>query len=190
MEDGPATLTWTPPAWLRVETVDLAVLSHVDERMRFVIGLAERNVAHQAGAPYAAAVFDSLSGSLIAAAVNLVTTAQCSSAHAEVVALSCAQAAVGNYDLGTGADLQLVTSAEPCLMCLGATFYSGVRSLVCGAREEDWRRFGFDDLGKPANWVGQLEAHGVATTRDVLRDEAIAPFEAYARAGGQAHSGR
>jgi tRNA(adenine34) deaminase len=53
-------------------------------------------------------------------------------AHAEIVALRAAAAAVGNYRL-TGATL--VVTIEPCLMCVGALVHARIGTLVYGAAE-------------------------------------------------------
>jgi tRNA(adenine34) deaminase len=53
-------------------------------------------------------------------------------AHAEIVALREAAAAVGNYRL-EGVDLYV--TLEPCLMCVGALVHARVRTLIFGARE-------------------------------------------------------
>ncbi|MEM8491419.1 MAG: tRNA adenosine(34) deaminase TadA [Pseudomonadota bacterium] len=53
-------------------------------------------------------------------------------AHAEVLALRAAGAAVGNYRLP---DSVLYVSLEPCTMCCGALVHARVRELVFAARE-------------------------------------------------------
>jgi tRNA(adenine34) deaminase len=53
-------------------------------------------------------------------------------AHAEILALREAAAAVGNYRL-TGVDLYV--TLEPCLMCVGALVHARVRTVIFGARE-------------------------------------------------------
>ena len=40
---------------------------------------------------------------------------------------------------------EMVASTQPCAMCLGATPWSGIRRLVCGARDEDAEEIGFDE---------------------------------------------
>ena len=164
----------------------------VEERMRLVIELARLNVEHGTGGPFAAAVFDAESGALVAPGVNLVVPAQCSSAHAEIVALSIAQRGLGTYDLGgPGCPvLELVSSTEPCAMCLGAVPWSGVRRLVCGARDEDARAIGMDEGEKPADWQGALARRGIAVVRDVLRSEAADVLSQYARGGGEIYNSR
>ena len=157
-----------------------------DDRMRLVIRLAQLNIDHQTGGPFGAGIFDSESGRLIAAGVNLVESANCSIAHAEMVAIALAQQALGSYDLGArqGTVCELVSSAEPCAMCLGAIPWSGVQSLVCGARDEDARLIGFDEGAKPDRWVESLERRGIAVQRDVLREEARAVLLDYQKRGG------
>ena len=68
--------------------------------MRLVIELARTNFQRDTGGPFAAAVFDEASARLVAIGVNRVVPMRCSSAHAEVMALSLAQRAAGTHDLG------------------------------------------------------------------------------------------
>lgn len=53
-------------------------------------------------------------------------------AHAEIVALRAAAAALGNYRL-TGATLYV--TVEPCLMCVGALVHARIATVVFGATE-------------------------------------------------------
>jgi len=186
---------WTVrvPDW--VEAVVLGpddVFRTVEERMRLVIDLSRRNVARGTGGPFGAAVFEVGSGRLVAPGVNLVESANCSVVHAEIVAIAIAQQVVGRYDLGgEGMPVcELASSAEPCAMCLGAIPWSGVRRLICGARDEDARRIGFDEGAKPPDWVASLKARGIAVLRDVLRDEARAVLQDYADTGGVIYNAR
>jgi tRNA(Arg) A34 adenosine deaminase TadA len=126
------------------------------------------------------------SGRLISVGVNLVESADCSIAHAEMIAIAVAQRVIGSYDLSGEKDIayQLVTSTEPCAMCLGAIPWSGVRSVLCGARDEDARSIGFDEGHKPPNWVKSLDSRGISVVRDVLREQAKAVLLEYGRRGG------
>jgi tRNA(Arg) A34 adenosine deaminase TadA len=69
-------------------------------------------------------------------------------------------------------------------MCLGAVPWSGVSRLICGARDEDARRIGFDEGSKPTNWIGELEQRGIVVVRDVLRQKAVKVLEEYKASGG------
>ena len=156
-----------------------------EERMRFVIALARRNVQEGTGGPFAAAVFDD-KGGLIAPGINLVTASNCSVLHAEIVALMLSQKALARYDLSDGGRqrFELVSTTEPCAMCFGALPWSGVQQLVCGARDEDARDVGFDEGPKLVDWVSALNSRGIAVQRDVLREEAATVLREYVAAGG------
>lgn len=163
-----------------------------EDRMRLVVELSQLNVDHGTGGPFGAGVFDLSTGRLVAPGVNLVASFNLSFAHAEMVALMVAQRVVGHYDLG-GEGMparELVASTEPCSMCLGATPWSGVRRLVCGAREEDARAIGFDEGPKMADWVAALERRGISVVRDVCRTEAAAVLRHYAESGGAIYNAR
>ena len=70
-------------------------------------------------------------------------------------------------------------------MCLGACLWSGVRRVVCAARDEDARAaVGFDEGPKPQNWQAELNARGVDVQIDCLRDEAVAVLQQYKAQGG------
>jgi len=162
------------------------ICSSVEERMRLVVKLSRLNIEHKTGGPFGAGIFESQSGRLIGAGVNLVELADCSIAHAEMVAIAVAQRVLGCYDLAGGKDVayQLVTSTEPCAMCLGAIPWLGVRSVACGARDEDARSIGFDEGHKPENWISSLESRGISVVRDILREQAKAVLSEYGRRGG------
>ena len=163
-----------------------------EERMGLVVGLARENVRRASGGPFGAAIFERTTGRLLAPGVNLVVRAGCSVFHAEIVAIMVAQKVLGNFDLGgeSGVAYELVTSTEPCAMCLGAVPWSGVRGLVCGARDEDARAVGFDEGAKMSAWIPALEERGIPVTRDVLRDEAAAVLREYAALGGEIYNSR
>jgi tRNA(Arg) A34 adenosine deaminase TadA len=163
-----------------------------EDRMRLVVELSGSNVDHGTGGPFGAGIFDLSTNRLVAPGVNLVVAANLSAAHAEMVAIMIAQQVIGHFDLG-GEGLpayELVTSTEPCAMCFGATPWSSVRRLVCGAREEDARRIGFDEGPKMPDWVVSLEHRGISVARDVCRDEAAAVLRYYAESSGTIYNAR
>jgi tRNA(Arg) A34 adenosine deaminase TadA len=156
------------------------------DRMRYVVDLARRNVGYGTGGPFAAAVVAAATGAVRSVGVNLVVAEANSTAHAEMIAIQLAQADLGSHDLATapGGPYELISSVEPCTMCLGAVVWSGVRTLVCGATDNDARAIGFDEGPKPPDWVAALRHRGIAVHRTVLRSEAAAVLQAYADAGG------
>ncbi|MFP4165161.1 MAG: nucleoside deaminase [Chitinispirillaceae bacterium] len=163
-----------------------------NQRMELVIELARKNIRKKTGGPFAAAIFDTADGRLIAPGVNLVTSANQSIAHAEMVAIMQAQSRLSTFDLGgPGMPVcELVTSTAPCAMCLGAVPWSGVRALVCGARDEDARNIGFDEGSKRPDWVEELEKRNIRVTNDVCREEAVGVFKEYVNQGGIIYNGR
>ena len=71
-------------------------------------------------------------GKVIARACNQPISATDPTAHAEIVALRAAAAAVDNYRL-SGATLYV--TIEPCLMCVGAMIHARVGLVVFGTTE-------------------------------------------------------
>jgi len=155
-----------------------------DARMRLAVALAAENVRRQTGGPFGAVVVVERSGRLLGAGVNRVIETGVSLAHAEMLALSLAQREVGDWNLGGHSAVQLVTTCEPCAMCFGAIPWSGVSSLVWGARKEDAEAAGFDEGDKPVNWADTLRARGIRAQGDVLRSDAAAVLAEYARSNG------
>jgi tRNA(Arg) A34 adenosine deaminase TadA len=168
-----------------------APLKTAEQRMSLAVALSAENVKRHTGGPFGAIVVEKDDGRLLGAGVNLVTSLELSIAHAEMVALSLAQSAVKNWNLGAEFDAELITSCEPCAMCFGAVPWSGVSSLVAGARKEDAEAAGFDEGDKPENWIQTLEKRGIRTRTDVMREEAAAVLSKYARREGAIyHPGR
>ena len=162
-----------------------------EERMELAITLAVSNIRNNGG-PFGAAIFEQYSGRLVAPGINLVLQSNCSVVHAEIVAIILAQQKVANFDLGAEGlpDYELVTTTEPCAMCLGAIPWSGINSLVCGARDEDARSLGFDEGDKPDDWPQKLQSRTISVTRDILRYKAKAVLQQYVDAGGIIYNGR
>jgi tRNA(Arg) A34 adenosine deaminase TadA len=176
------------PDWLEdFRAKHPAMLCDDRGRMALVLELTRRSVRQGTGGPFGAAVFEAATGRLLSLGVNLVVRTHCSAAHAEIVALASAQQSTGHHDLGAAVPggCILVSSAEPCAMCLGALPWAGIGRLVCAARDADVRAIGFDEGDKPANWPGLLQDRGIAVTRDLMRDDAIEILRLYRASGGE-----
>lgn len=163
-----------------------------EDRMRLVVELSRLNVERGTGGPFGAAIFERETGRLLAPGMNLVVPSSCSVAHAEMVAIMIAQQVVGDFDLGSEGKpaYELYASTEPCAMCFGATPWSGVRGLLCGARDEDARAVGFDEGAKLPDWITALEERGISVERDVLREDAARVLRDYANSGGEVYNAR
>jgi tRNA(Arg) A34 adenosine deaminase TadA len=102
---------------------------HDETTMRIALGLAQAGAAG-GEAPIGAVILDPASGEIIARAANAPIASRDPTAHAEILALRAAGAALGNYRL-TG--LTLVVTLEPCAMCAGAISHARIGRLVFGA---------------------------------------------------------
>ena len=173
------------PGWVEPFLVDWQQpLVSIDPRMQLAIALSKESVVQKTGGPFGAVVVHEKTGELVSVGINLVTTAGLSIAHAEMVALSLAQLSMGQWNLSHSGPLQLVTSCEPCAMCFGALPWSGISSLICGARKEDAEEAGFDEGDKPDQWVASLQNRGIEVERGVLRSEAASVLAYYRDTGG------
>lgn len=173
------------PGWVLVFLQDWQEpLATTSQRMKLAVALSEENVRQHTGGPFAAVVVNEESGELVSVGINLVTKTGFSIAHAEILALTLAQSAVGEWNLSHAGPLQLVTTCEPCAMCFGAVPWSGVKSLVCGARKKDAEAAGFDEGDRPDHWVRSLQRRGIVVQCSVMRHEAAAVLKRYSATGG------
>ena len=161
------------------------------ERMRLAIALARENVLRGTGGPFGAAVFESDSGKLVSVGMNLVVAHHNCTLHGEMVAFMMAQQRLASYTLRAEGmpRHELVSSCEPCAMCLGATSWSGVQRLVYGATADDARRLGFDEGPVFAESYDYLATRGIEVVRALCRDEASAVFEIYRERNGSIYNG-
>jgi len=184
----------TLPPWLEdmISGRDI-VIPDPEERLRWVIGLSRRNVEQASGGPFAAGVFAAPKGRLLAAGVNRVEPLSLSPAHAEIMAIAFAQKRLQHWDLGRDAALptELVTSSQPCLMCLGAVLWSGVTNLIYGATAVDVTSIlGFDEGPLPAAWPQEMLNRGIKVEGGRLRGEAVAVLELYKSKQGTVYNSR
>lgn len=93
--------------------------------------LAEAAKARDAGeVPIGAVVVHD--GRVVGTGFNQPISAHDPTAHAEVVALRAAAAAIGNYRLSNAT---MYVTLEPCLMCVGAMVHARIGLVVYGAAE-------------------------------------------------------
>ena len=104
-------------------------LADHEKWMRRALALADR-AANEGEVPVGAVVVRD--DQLLGEGWNQVISASDPTAHAEIVALRDAAAAVGNYRL-PGATLYV--TLEPCTMCAGAMVHARIAQLVFAASE-------------------------------------------------------
>jgi tRNA(adenine34) deaminase len=99
-----------------------------------------------------------LDGRIIAAAHNRPIASSDPTAHAEVLALREACAALGTYRLN---DAVLYVTLEPCVMCIGAMLNARIARLVFGAWDEKAGAVGsVYDIGRDGRLNHKLEIRG------------------------------
>ena len=140
--------------------------------------LGEAAAAERAGeVPVGALVV--VDGRIVARGHNRPITDHDPSAHAEIVALRAAGAALANYRLVEG---ELFVTVEPCLMCVGAAVQARLRRVVYGCADPKGGALGglFD-----ATAAARLN-HRFAVTGGVLAAESQALLQRFfqARRGG------
>jgi tRNA(Arg) A34 adenosine deaminase TadA len=179
-----AQLHLTLPPWVHAAVdVDRAYPDD-DAQVALAIELSRRNVEHASGGPFGAAVFTD-AGRLVGVGVNRVVAHNCSSAHAEVMALSTSQQRLQQFRLNAASPgMRRAPSAPPCAMCTGALIGAGTDTVLTGARADDVQTLaGFDEGPLPADWRGELERRGIAVKVDLRRDEACAVLRSYGESG-------
>ncbi len=191
------SVTLSLPNWVELEFAETALgFPTIEERMKLVLRLAQRNIEEKTGGPFGAAVFEIESGKLISAGVNIVVPSKCSLAHAEAMALMLAEQSLGTYNLAAGhlPGLELVTSAQPCIQCFGNIWWSGIERLIIGAASSDVESItGFKEGPIPANWVSLLENRTkplkpIRVIRGLMAEESKRLLKRYAEQGGEIYN--
>jgi guanine deaminase len=92
------------------------------------------------GGPFGAVI--SKDGCIIAESNNKVVLNTDPTAHAEILAIRRAAGFLKTHDLD---GCVLYASCEPCPMCLGAIYWSGIKRVVYSSGRHDAASAGFDD---------------------------------------------
>jgi len=174
------------PAWLSEHIQSYSQSTKLNKRMDFVIAASKKNIEMKTGGPFAAAIFEIGSGKLISLGLNLVESQRLSILHAEILAISLAQQALKTYNLDSNPEIkyELLTSTEPCAMCLGAIPWSGVQRVVTGASSSIAEAIGFDEGAKPGDWKKALEARKIEVITQIQQASAEQVLKQYSLAGG------
>lgn len=111
-----------------------------EDFMRRAIDLSQEKMHENCGGPFGAVIVRG--GKIIAEGWNAVTSTHDPTAHAEVMAIRKASAAIGDYSLS---GCEIYTSCEPCPMCLAAIYWARLDRIFYANTREDAARIGFDD---------------------------------------------
>ncbi|MCX6333068.1 MAG: nucleoside deaminase [Bacteroidia bacterium] len=107
--------------------------------LKHAIRIADKGIEDGYG-PFGAVI--AKDGNIIAQAKNKVVLSHDPTAHAEVLAIRKASSLLKTHDLS---ECVLYASCEPCPMCLGAIYWSGIRKVVYASDRNDAERSGFSD---------------------------------------------
>ena len=113
--------------------------------LRAAIKIADDAIV-EGGGPFGAVITSK--GTILASSSNRVVINHDPTAHAEILAIREAASLLGTHDLG---GCVLYASCEPCPMCLGAIYWSGIRRVVYASGRSDAAAAGFDDEWYRAN---------------------------------------
>lgn len=148
--------------------------------MRMAIALSEKNVLQNKKTPFGAVVVRN--GEVVGEAHNEVDAQNDPTAHAEIVAIRRACKNLGRVRLE---DCELYTSCEPCPMCIGAIYWSGLERIYYANSKADAKAVGFSDQFIYEELERPL-AERTLPMEQLLRDEAIAVFKTWSEQQNQA----
>jgi guanine deaminase len=107
--------------------------------LRRALELAAKSIK-EGGGPFGALI--TKDGKIISEGSNRVVLSHDPTAHAEIIAIRRASATIRSHDLS---GCVIYTSCEPCPMCLGAIYWSGIKKVVYASDRKDASRAGFND---------------------------------------------
>ena len=139
--------------------------------MREAIKLSLENVESGNGGPFGAVIVKE--GKIIGRGINLVTSLNDPTAHAEMVAIREACAFLGTYQLE---GCTIYCSCEPCPMCLGAIYWARPDKIYFANTKEDAAEVNFDDQFIYEEVARPLSERKLFTGQ-VLREEALVAFQ-------------
>ena len=118
-------------------------------------------------------------GKIIARAFNQVEMLKDATAHAEMLAITQAEAAVGDWRLN---DCDLYVTKEPCAMCAGAIVHVRLRRVIFGCADPR--------SGAAGGTINLLQMPGLnhrcEITTGILAEECAEPLRTFFRAKRQA----
>ena len=150
-----------------------------DAFMKEAIRLSINNVEERKGGPFGAVVVKD--GKIIARGVNLVTSTNDPTAHAEVVAIREACKVLNTFQLD---DCEIYTSCEPCPMCLGAIYWARPAKLYYANSKEDATVINFDDQFIYEEMARPIQERKLFT-KQMLREEALEAFKKWSESTGK-----
>ncbi|MGN1124868.1 MAG: nucleoside deaminase [Candidatus Gastranaerophilaceae bacterium] len=135
--------------------------------------------------PFFASVYDE-NGNIVAEAANSVVEDNCPVYHAEVNAIRATCATLKTYDLAPY-NLSLYVNAEPCIMCVGAIMWSGIKHVYYGVPSKRVEEItGFDE-GFKQNWHEEFANRGITVEGNIEVAEGEKVLESYVNSGKEVY---
>jgi guanine deaminase len=145
--------------------------------LRLAIAKAQEGIA-SGQSPFGAIIVRG--AEVIAAAHNTVWRDSDPTAHAEINAIRQAAAKLKTINLS---GLTMLTTCEPCPMCLAAIHWSKIDRVIFGATIADAQSAGFTELRVGAASLAQLGGSKLIVETGPCRDECSRLFEEWAATG-------
>lgn len=163
-------------------TSDSTLTEADTERLRESVAVSRRAVEH-GNHPFGAVLTDG-SGAVVLEAENTVVTGEDCTGHAETNLVRLAWKQLGPERLG---GCTLFTSCEPCAMCSGAIYWSGIGRVVFAMAESDLLQLTGDHDENPTMSLdsravlnaGQRVIEVVGPVAGAVADEARAAHEGF-----------
>jgi len=132
------------------------------------LALKQAKLAFQTGhRPYGAVVVDP-QGKVVAQAYNTVHASHDASQHAELTALRQTARQFQTHKLK---HFSLYSTAEPCLMCLGAAVWFRIEKIYFGVDLYELEKLGFEQILIPSHQVSQHTPWPIEVHSHVLHQE-------------------
>jgi tRNA(Arg) A34 adenosine deaminase TadA len=185
MSNPPGRFAITAEISLPIWLTDKTLPDTLDDRaaMALALELARENVVRAHGGPFGALLREDKSQKLLSVGINLVRPAANPALHAEIVAISLG----GRSCMEGGGGVTLFSSCEPCIMCLGAAHWAGVRRVVFGAMKADAEAVGFKEGAGVPELKAEMKSRGIMFEEGVMREEAAAIFKEWQTRGGKVY---
>lgn len=142
--------------------------------MQEAINEALKGIKKGHGGPFGSVIVKD--GEIVAKGHNLVLKNNDPTAHGEVTTIRLAGKKMGSFDLK---GCELYTTAEPCLMCLGACLWANIDKVYFGCTVNDTNDLGFrDDIFDLLLDIDRTKAKE-SMLLEMGRDECLELFKQY-----------
>ena len=159
--------------------------SKVEKASKIISGLQMelKNFTDRGAGPFLAAIYD-CDGNLITKTSNSVVNETCSHNHAEMNAIKEVEKIYGTYDLSKYS-LSLYITAEPCMMCIGAIMWSGIKEIFYGIPTKTVEEItGFDEGFKP-DWIEEFRKRGITVYGNIVPELGEKALKEYIKNGNK-----